>query len=58
MLLEPKYRNYWLDLARKDYENAEKERQQTISQIVALLGNNKLSTPNPFNLHNGKPKKP
>jgi hypothetical protein len=39
MILEPRYRNYWLDLARKDHEAKEKERKQAISQVVAILGN-------------------
>lgn len=38
--LEPRYKNYWLDLARKDQKNISKEeqkRQDTLKGIVRLI---------------------
>jgi hypothetical protein len=42
MSLPPRYRNYWLDLLRKEMENEEKERKKTISSILDLLGKKQL----------------
>lgn len=36
-MLPPRYRNYWLDLARKEIADEEKERQKAISTILAFL---------------------
>ncbi len=37
--LEPRYRNYWLDLARKEEkEKEEAKRKEALSRLVATLG--------------------
>lgn len=38
MNLDPRYRNYWLDLSRKEKEVKETERKKSIATILAMLG--------------------
>ena len=45
MVLEPRYSNYWLDLARKEAEAEEKNRKMTISNILAGLLRSKRKKP-------------